>query len=89
MEINNIAIHSNEDVEMRDSDAEHNNQADEKEKRKLCTYNNKGYCKNGDQTCPFSHTGLVCDLYKTTGLCWRLNCRERHPKVCRYGKRCF
>ena len=56
--------------------------------RKQCRYDNKGYCCQSE-SCNFFHPKSICNLYLQTGTCWRQNCRQRHPRVCRYDSRCF
>ena len=29
------------------------------------------------QKCPFFHSEIVCDLYKSEGICWKLNGPKR------------
>ena len=56
--------------------------------RKQCKYDNKGYCRESPN-CQFFHSDVICQVYKEKGTCWKQNCRERHPKVCRYADECF
>ena len=58
------------------------------EKRKPCKYNSRGRCKEQDN-CHFFHAETVCKVFKATGVCWKYNCRQRHPKTCWFGNRCF
>ena len=61
---------------------------EEEHERKQCRFDNFGFCNQTDR-CQFFHTNTICDLYQETGTCWRKNCRQRHPKACRYGRRCY
>ena len=56
--------------------------------RKFCKFNNKGYCRE-KESCLFFHSDTVCEVYQATGVCWKLVCRKRHPKICRYGEKCY
>ena len=58
------------------------------DEKKQCKYDRKGYCRESEN-CAFLHSESVCDLYLQTGICWRQTCRVRHPKVCRYGDKCY
>ena len=60
----------------------------ENSERKQCRYNNRGYCRQLSD-CNFFHSNSICEVYLETGTCWRQICRQRHPKVCLYGSRCF
>ena len=55
--------------------------------RKQCKFNRKGYCK--ESQCEFFHSDITCQVYKENRTCWKQNCRERHPKVCRYADKCY
>ena len=56
--------------------------------RKQCRFDNAGFCHEPD-SCNFFHSPSICEIYLETGTCWLRNCRQRHPKVCPYGERCF
>jgi hypothetical protein len=56
--------------------------------RKPCIFHSRGNCREGE-SCPFLHADKVCEIYKERGVCWKQVCRQRHPKTCWYGKRCF
>ena len=56
--------------------------------RKPCKFNNKGYCR-GKENFQFYHSERVCKIYEATGTCWKQSCRQRHPKICWYSKKCF
>ena len=87
--IDNTLAAIKRNIEVLEKKDDNENETIEKERRKLCTFNDKGFCRNSDQNCPFFHADLVCELYESTGICWKQNCRQRHPKICRYGYRCF
>ena len=61
---------------------------EENNSRKTCRFNNKGYCTEQER-CQFFHADKDCEIYKRTGVCWKIGCRLRHPKTCWYGERCF
>ena len=61
----------------------------DKDIQKVCAFDNKGYCRNMEQNCPFFHADLICDIYESTGICWKQNFRKGHPKICCYGQRCY
>ena len=56
--------------------------------RKPCKFNNKGYCRE-KENCQFYHSERVCKIYEATGTCWKQSCRQRHPKICWYSKKYF
>ena len=53
---------------------------------KKCYYHDKGFCKNQIE-CKFFHSQRVCEYFESEGICPKLNCKDRHPKICRYWKR--
>ena len=55
---------------------------------KTCRFHNKGHC-NQKESCPFFHGNTICEIFRETGACWKQVCRERHPKICWYGDKCF
>ena len=52
---------------------------------KKCKYFDKGFCKS-QHFCKCYHPEKVCDQLNTEGTCRKLNCRDRHPRECRYWK---
>ena len=62
--------------------------AEEADLRKQCRFDNKGYCRES-QSCEFSHSDTICQVYLENGTCWEEKCRQRHPKVCYYADKCF
>ena len=54
--------------------------------RKVCIYDRKGYCKEGNN-CLFAHAQEICTDYMKSRICTRNNCRKRHPRPCRYFSR--
>lgn len=57
----------------------------EEMERKQCRFDNAGYCHQSE-SCNVFHATSTCEIYLETGTCWRKNCCQRHPKVCRYGE---
>ena len=53
---------------------------------KVCRFNNLGYCKIGKNLCNFYHSEDICKIYEEKGICYRILCRKRHPRQCRYEK---
>ena len=51
---------------------------------KLCSFNNFGYCKVGKNNCNFYHSEETCDIYAKNAICYRMLCKKRHPRPCRY-----
>ena len=64
------------------------NKIDDNESRKQCKYDRKGFCRQAEN-CLFLHADTTCEIYLETGVCWKSNCHQRHPKTCRYGSRCY
>ena len=56
--------------------------------KKQCRFDNLGYCRENND-CPFYHADSVCPLYLSKVICWKRECRDRHPKLCRYYDECF
>ena len=77
-------------LERIDQKIDANKKIDEAEElnRKRCRYDNLGFCRQAEG-CPFLHANEICDIYLETGSCWRKVCHKRHPRVCRYGSRCY
>ena len=50
----------------------------------MCRFNNFGFCKVGQKICHFYHSTEICDIYLEKGICYRVHCRKRHPRTCRY-----
>ena len=50
---------------------------------KLCLFDKRGYCKEKDG-CKFFYAEQICEIYLENNVCWRDNCRKRHPKQCLY-----
>ena len=51
-----------------------------------CRYYNRGYCKF-KENCHYLHSSSVCDTFLKDGICRKTDCKERHPKDCRYWTR--
>ena len=64
------------------------NDTNDDSSRKQCKFDRKGYCRQTNN-CPFLHADKICEIYTRNGVCWKLNCNQRHPKLCWYGSRCF
>ena len=56
--------------------------------KKQCRFDNLGYCRENND-CPFYHADSICTVYLSNGICWKRECRDRHPKLCRYYDECF
>ena len=65
-----------------------NQDIDDNETRKQCKYDRNGFCRQAEN-CLFSHADKTCEIYLETGVCWKLNCHQRHPKRCWYGSKCY
>ena len=59
---------------------------DEESDVKQCLFDRKGFCK-AQSNCKFFHAENICEIYLTNKVCWKVKCRKRHPKVCRYFTR--
>ena len=57
-----------------------------KKELKRCKFFNSGYCKYKLE-CKFSHPKEVCKVYLEEGKCNQKQCKNRHPKVCKWLKR--
>ena len=53
---------------------------------KVCRFNNLGYCKIEKNLCNFYHSEEICEIYEEKGICYRMLCRKRHPRQCKYDK---
>ena len=49
------------------------------EESPVCKFNQTGYCRY-KEACPKTHNNNLC----SEKVCRRIDCRERHPKTCRY-----
>ena len=50
---------------------------------KVCGHNNGGYCKYRSK-CRYYHSKEICEEYSSTGKCSLKECRERHPRKCKW-----
>ena len=50
---------------------------------KQCAYDRSRYCREKDESM-FFHAQEICKIYLRNQKCWKANCRQRHPKPCRY-----
>ena len=50
----------------------------------VCRFNNSGFCKKGENLCSFYHTEELCEIYSEKGICYRMFCRKRHHRACRF-----
>ena len=50
---------------------------------KICKFNNFGFC-NADSDCKFYHSEEKCEIYFNVGVCYRMFCKKRHPRVCKF-----
>ena len=48
-----------------------------------CYYNNRGHCKYGEN-CHYHHYNKICQ----NSFCRDKECKNRHPKPCKYGDTC-
>ena len=55
-------------------------------KAKKCKYFDRGYCKYKFE-CKFVHHGEICKTYLEGKKCNDKNCKNRHPKVCKWWLR--
>ena len=53
---------------------------------KKCRYYNKGYCKY-EEKCKFAHPLQTCQKHLETLKCTVKECKDRHPKVCKWFTR--
>ena len=53
-------------------DSEQNKANENKESRKPCKYDKKGFWREADNYL-FFHADAICEIYMQTGLCWKLN----------------
>ena len=54
-------------------------------KLKKCFFFDTGYCKMGNE-CRFYHLYNNCETFEKDGICPIFDCKDRHPKDCRYWK---
>ena len=56
---------------------------------KKCRYYNRGYCKYKSK-CRYTHPKHICKEYMASQKCEKVDCYDRHPKVCKWadGKTC-
>ena len=59
-----------------------NNEYKERRGRK-CRYYNRGHCKQ-KSFCEFTHPRDICQSYLEGKKCEMKQCKNRHPKVCKY-----
>ena len=88
---NNLIVLTNHIDELevvKNEDAKEKQIGDPKLEIKQCRFDNKGYCRLSE-SCSFFHAKTTCEIYSKTGTCWLKNCSQRHPKMCRYGERCY
>ena len=52
-------------------------------KKRKCRYFNRGFCKYKER-CKFYHSPVICKEYLEEGMCKKVACSQRHPKVCKY-----
>ena len=55
----------------------------DKSEIKQCMFDRKGFCRE-QESCKFYHTDQICEIYIANQMCWKQNCKLRHPKHCRY-----
>ena len=54
----------------------------QQEEQPVCKHHQKGYFKHGNQ-CHQYHSNIICKI----NVCRDKNCKERHPKTCKYFSR--
>ena len=50
-----------------------------------CYHYDKGFCRS-NKDCKFYHPEKTCRIYLKEGICTKVHCKDRHPKVCRHWK---